>query len=396
MPDLDMLEPVPTLPQSLPVDSESSLQSKPAQTGPGQIQFVTMLRGVAALVVVWTHLVGVWLERRDVDWLPLTVVKDNITTPLGIVQDFGFLSVALFFLISGFIISHVAQREQRGVFMVKRVFRIYPPFIASICLILILFCLQPWLKITTFLMFDTSWQYILQCMVLVNYFVPYTYPFNHINPVAWTLVIEMLFYSLCWMALPWLKRHPMRFSLLGLGLCALGIALARSLGHHFFLLAVNASYLPVLFLGQLLYFRSVGRISALQLGSVSFLAYGIWMYGLRTLHPQFYPASNSYGVSLAIAYGVFVICLLLENQLQILPRWLKFYSNISYSLYLNHGVLGAVLLDVMAPKVGYSLALLIACGLVTAACYASWKWIEVPSQVWCRKLLNSRRTPLPG
>jgi len=116
---------------NLPSTAEVIIQPKE------QFNFISILRAVAALLVVWDHLAGFGTDQNKVNWEPLNLMRSYINTPLGIIQDFGFLGVVLFFVISGFIITHVAQRESRLEFAIKRVFRIYPPFILSIIIIVL-------------------------------------------------------------------------------------------------------------------------------------------------------------------------------------------------------------------------------------------------------------------
>ena len=92
-----------------------------------EIGFLTLLRGPAALCVVWAHYAGLSEHILGDSWCLLAWVRRYIDKPL-LTHDFGFLGVAIFFLISGFIITHVAQSEKRFEFLVKRILRIYPAF----------------------------------------------------------------------------------------------------------------------------------------------------------------------------------------------------------------------------------------------------------------------------
>lgn len=67
--------------------------------------------------MLWDHLVATWLDRNLVSWEPLNAMRAYLVKPLGNIQDFGFVGVALFFLISGFIITHVATSESRRQFV---------------------------------------------------------------------------------------------------------------------------------------------------------------------------------------------------------------------------------------------------------------------------------------
>lgn len=65
---------------------------------PSHIVFIELLRGIASLIVVWDHLVAIWGDSHAVQFLPLYIVREYITKPLGIIQDFGYFGVAIFSL----------------------------------------------------------------------------------------------------------------------------------------------------------------------------------------------------------------------------------------------------------------------------------------------------------
>ena len=56
------------------------------------ITFIILLRGVAVFLILWDHIAS-WLDTWDISWLPLSFIRDYLTIPLGIIQDFGFVGV---------------------------------------------------------------------------------------------------------------------------------------------------------------------------------------------------------------------------------------------------------------------------------------------------------------
>ncbi len=96
------------------------------ETGNGRFVFLDYLRALAAWAVVWNHMLATWPEQRGIHPLVVTAVRAWITQPPGVIQDFGWMAVAVFFLISGFIITHVAAREGVMEFLIKRLFRVFP------------------------------------------------------------------------------------------------------------------------------------------------------------------------------------------------------------------------------------------------------------------------------
>ena len=121
----------------------------------------------------------------------------------------GGAGVVVFFLVSGYVISEVLQREGAAPFLLRRVFRIYPLYITA--------ALGEWLLVNPP---ATGSQRLAQWLLAGDFTgAPYA-----LAGVEWTLRLEMLFYA--WMALLRLANltRPAR-SALWLGACAL-LALA--------------------------------------------------------------------------------------------------------------------------------------------------------------------------
>lgn len=352
------------------------------------INFITLLRGPAALLVVFAHLVGEWLEKNQLDWAPFTLIREYVTAPLAIIQNFGFFGVVLFFIISGYIVTHVSQSEKPIAFMLKRIVRIYPPLILSILLILASYTLYKYTTGNiTFIDHLSITDYLLS-FTLVNYVLV---PQIVINGVAWTLLIEMLFYVLCFLFIPLMKKNVFASNLLMAAFCLTIIFFARSFGDNFFLLAASVAYIPYLLMGQLLYYWNNKIISFKFFALLSIFNYIILTYGIKMIFTNFYDSTNSYGVSFLYAYLLFVVFMLLENRIR-LNRICSFFSNISYSLYLNHGTIGALIITVLYPFLGYSFSLLLALSVTIFISFLSFRFVEEPSRKFARYLVKKKKT----
>lgn len=343
------------------------------------INFLNLLRGVAVLLVVYDHLGAFWPEENQRSWVVNRVIRRWVSEPLGIIQDFGFFGVAVFFLISGFVITHVAQRETRLQFAVKRVLRIYPPLIVSILLIIVITFVQGTQRL--------SLGEYAQSMTLANYFRVPTFA---ASGVAWTLVIEMLFYIGVFVTLPLLKKWPLVANASLLGSCALIILTARSFGPNYFLFAAAVAFVPYLLLGQLLYLRWSRRISTVDYAVFTLATYLVVVFGIRRIHTAFLPAENSYLISLGFAFAIFVIALLFEESVHV-PIGISTTSDISYSLYLVHGVLGYFVLDELVGRIPFTAAIAVAFGVGYGVAYVSHRFVELPSQRLARSLLSGRK-----
>ena len=349
---------------------------------------IALVRAIAALIVVYDHLVGMWLERNHIAWPPSQFADRWIFEPLHIMTHGGGLAVAMFFMVSGFVIVYVAQRETRRAFTIRRVLRIYPPLWASMALLLAVYVPvlawsdDPGLRgyaLQEVLAQPNPLRHILTAMTLGNYLVG-TPP---VNGVAWTLIIEVLFYALVALLLPLLKSRPRTAICVAFGVLAM-LQAVRGANTVVFLLAVNGVSVSYMFLGSLVYFRWTGRIGSafFVFGSVAFWA--LFLHGTRVIMLQPPYTLADYGVSYALAWLAFVVFLLLDNKLR-LGRISMFFSRISYSLYLNHGGLGLLALTLLYPRLGYPAALAITIPLVVGISAASYRWVEAPSQGLARR-----------
>ena len=359
-----------------------TLAATPAEFFPS----IALIRAVAALLVVYDHFLGVWPERAGVTLPVAQAIERWVFTPLHIMQSGGAFGVALFFMVSGFIIVYVGQRESRRSFAIRRALRIYPPLWISIALLLAAYSWTyaasglPRFAIHEVLQNPNPLPYILAALTLGNYLIG-TPP---VNGVAWTLIIEMLFYLMVLLLLPLLKARPRTAIVVAFAGLALLQAIAR-VNSVVFLVAVNCVYVTFLFLGSLVYLRWARKIGNgfFVLATAAF--WGLFVYGIAKLVLQPPWTLAGYGVSYAFAWFAFVALVLVDRHLR-LPRIPAFFSRISYSLYLNHGGLGMLALTLLYPHAGFVVALAIAFAMVVAISAASYRWVELPSQRLARWL----------
>lgn len=351
-----------------------------------QIYFLDVLRGAAAWLVVWDHLFCVFPQHHGLTLPVVRYVNEFVNEPLGVIQNFGWLGVCLFFLISGFVITHVSLRETATEFALKRVFRIFPMLIVAVLLAIGLDddVRQQATPVT-----------VLTNMLLVNYWV---YPQVVLVGVAWTLAIEILFYA--WvLATFWLRRWPAARAGLLLAVVIVVVLAARAFGPAFFLFAASAAYLPYLAVGQILYLllhqRSIGVPAAISLLG---LAYATLLLGLRSIHVQFLPLDNSYLVSFTLALVVFLFAWSVNDRLR--PgRLVRLLADTSYSVYLFHGIVGFFLLGHLMPRLGIGAALVVTVPAVFGFVMLVHHAVEKPLLDVGRRLAGrvSRGTrPAPG
>ncbi|HVJ42080.1 MAG TPA: acyltransferase [Dongiaceae bacterium] len=121
----------------------------------------------------------------------------------------GYAGVDIFFVISGFIMGSVGERERPGDFMAHRLIRIVPLYWA-VTLGMCLMAFVPGL----FANFTFDGPSLLKSL----FFIPYAQPNGEIWPLVvpgWTLNYEMLFYLVFWLGL--VARRPLIVTALLLG-----------------------------------------------------------------------------------------------------------------------------------------------------------------------------------
>ncbi len=184
----------------------------------GRLQSIDALRGIAALGVVFYHAV---LQTQN------AVPNNFFQWPVKLLQfvsSFGYIGVFLFFVISGFCIhlqwartkaSGAERSVQFGSFWKRRIRRLYPPYLITLALFLILAAQTTGLDLTHFLIYDV----VMHLLMLHNLDPQTCYS---INGVFWTLAIEEQLYLAYFLLLFMRKRWGWGFTLAVCGVTRIG------------------------------------------------------------------------------------------------------------------------------------------------------------------------------
>ena len=342
----------------------------------GDIPFIHLLRAMAVIMVMYDHFVGQFLNQNtSISWQPKVFIDTYLLNPLGIIQSFGFMGVSIFFLVSGYIITHVALSEDRKTFALKRVLRIYPPLIVSvlICIACIYLAGAPLPKLMDILLNFTLFNYLSAPQVVIQ-------------GVAWSLAIEVIFYLLTFLLLDVLKRASVLHILLQTIVVALAIYYKNSLGDNFFLFVVCISYLPFLLAGQIFYFWQRKRMSNFVCFAMLTLQFALMQWGLRLVQPDFLRLDNSYLINFIFSFFIFSMFAL--ANVNSVSKWVKKIAEISYSIYLLHGSIGLLILGTLIHYTSYLSALITAIIATLLLAKLSFHLCEKPSQRLARYLLS--------
>lgn len=142
---------------------------------------IEVLRGLAALMVVWQHCWEAFIKNFD----PST--NEYLLFQITSNFDFGRIGVVCFFLISGFVIPYSFKQEKGPIykFAIRRFFRLYPAYWLSLLLAI-------------FIAVHLKDKELSLQTILTNFSMLQTFFHEpHVQGVYWTLQAEICFYLVC-------------------------------------------------------------------------------------------------------------------------------------------------------------------------------------------------------
>ncbi len=289
----------------------------------------------------------------------------------------GWLGVDIFFVVSGFVIPYSLERSGYQLrpdylrFLLKRLLRLHPAYLASIVLALAVTYVSAALPIFQGPPPSLSVIGLALHPPLLNDILG----FGWVQPIYWTLAIELQFYIIVGLLFPLFvdSRLSANYTILGILALSLlplsGIWVVRYLS--LFVMGIstflflrnrpsNRMYLIMILLAGLVCWQRLGWPSAL-VGALT---------------------------SLSIAYINLPV-----------PRLMIGLGTISYSLYLVHAPVGVRLVNLAKrlPAGGLALEIVIAFSALSLSLVAAWiwyRWIERPSQRWSSAVRFSNKETL--
>ena len=351
--------------------------AQPAKSGQvsDKIVFANQLRGLAALCVVLVHYTVVYQYMRPL--LSWVITAPPIEGPIPAFAtwiypwwfDLGAFGVALFFLISGFVIPFSLEKTSRLTFLLARGLRIFPTYWLAL--------LIEWGTIYGFsrhwgkpIVFDR--QTFLYNLALVHT----TIGALGVDFVNWTLAIELKFYALMAILRPLIVRK-MVWPLLAYSVAAMALNLlqSRSVIHLPTQLVAESMYVVFMLPGTLFHYHFTRALSTwrLLLGCGAILAMAAACWKLGPIADQFPLKTLNY----FHAFGVFAAAYAARRWFR-RTRLLDLFADISYPLYLIHSLVGFSVMSylILAWRVPYAISALAAFGLVVLIAWALHVSIE--------------------
>jgi len=348
------------------------------------------LRGIAATMVVLSHFFGATHSTgRQEDLLRILVY------PL----KNGEAAVALFFLLSGFVLSLSAWRgkpQSYSVFIVRRICRIYLPYLFGLALSVLGASIFASHKVSGLSeWFYPTWTGPVDWILVLKHilFIGPRFNVREFNFAFWTLIIEMRVSII----LPFFLLLMRRLSFGGMWLvCAMT-----------FIIGVVCEFrlTPLQILGWTSFFiagaivaravnlesRHLSRIFSRR--SVTLLSLAIFLFGGR-LEPILHLSGLLGRVPSAVG-GLATICAALYNRelrSVLNTRALQFMGRISYSLYLLHVTVLYTTFHLFYGFVPKTIIFVLYMGGNLVLATISYKLIELPSIELGRRLTRKSIT----
>ncbi|MFD2471586.1 acyltransferase family protein [Amycolatopsis silviterrae] len=371
-------------------EPDSAALAEPSSATPKKtrIVFIDIGRGLGALLVFYSHIVHPWIIAKNENAPYADFIEALTSDPMHMSkQGIGQIAVPFFFLVSGFVVTPIALRQGPGRFALNRFIRVYAPmlFVVLLTVFLLLVNLHPpstgqAQTLNPFTVFTNT--------ALVNYLI---FPQVVLVPVAWTMIVEVIFYLLLMAVLPLLRRWVWLGIAVELTFIFVVMMSRSQLGPSWSLFAVNVSYLPAMVIGQVVWATTKKKIP-LWTGAL----YGGCAWSLYVLADiiNVGRVDSSYNLALAFAVACFLMGMFAEDRLKQRKIW-TMLSERSYSIYLLHMLVTFVLLQLLRPAVPLPIALLIVIPAVFGVVELSYRYVERPSHSLARRLSHRQKPPPP-
>jgi peptidoglycan/LPS O-acetylase OafA/YrhL len=364
----------------------------PAAPATARFAFIQILRGVAAILVVWSHLSGFWLLSEGKTSFLQTRWERWIDAPFHLFQNGGHLGVVLFFLISGYIITHTSLREDRPTFVVRRVFRILPMLIVATAVAFGLYLLSLATHTKLIGISGGSVLHWLSSLVLFDGFLPG----GRAMDVTWTLVVELIFYTMTFLVLGVSRNHPLRSVWIMLGIWAVLSVASLDLGPiHRSANSEVALYVGFLIVGRVIYLtqqKLIALIDAIVAGTLALVLYCLF---IEVAEPGFLIAPGGYrGVEPIVTYLYALIVFLAMMRLAParVVRPFTMLGDISYSLYLLHIPVGITVLNLLnSIGVPVDINVIVAILVSVGVAWLTHRFVELPMQRLARRIRPAAR-----
>ena len=287
---------------------------------------IDFLRFVAAIAVVLFHYM--FRGYAEGGYSPISYA------PFDQYAQYGYLGVHLFFMISGFVILLTAMKRDVIQFVISRIVRLYPAFWIAVTLTTlgIVFFASDGMQVSLS-------QYLWNLTMMGSFL-----DIENIDPVYWTLQVELKFYF--WILLILVLKQIKHIEFLIFAWLVVALLEIYHIGHDFTHFALIPEWAPYFSAGALFYlvqtqgftFKRVGLLVLAYLLSLYFALEG------AEEKSQLYGMEFSYAIVLSLITLFYIIftLIILGKTARIHHRWFALLGATTYPLYLIHQKLGQI------------------------------------------------------
>ena len=358
----------------------------------GKLEFADALRGLACASVVASHLQELfWIRSGEATGfantppVPAGTGSTLFVSLTGAMPYFGFGQggVALFFLISGFVIPLSLDRYSAGAFCVGRLWRIVPTYMVcfSVTILAIVLAGAHYGRAFPFTVREVALHSVPGVRLRADS--------RFVDLVIWTLEVEIIFYVLCAVAAPIVRRPGVVFMLLPI---AVLVAVLTMRG--WFIFTIYAPHLIFMFVGVALSAWHVGRLASAS--ACACVAVCLMLAGFAlAISPN--PRLEVVAVSSVAALALFLAAYGLRARIRS-TGIVRMAAMVSYPLYLVHATAGYALMRVLLdfhlpPDAVAAIAIAAVVAIATAVHFAIERPTQAQGQRWARHFTGAPGFP---
>jgi peptidoglycan/LPS O-acetylase OafA/YrhL len=291
-------------------------------------------------------------------WFHLAANGPARHTLLAHLGALGFLGVHVFFVISGFIVPYAMftagyTLKNAWTFLLKRMIRVEPPYMASIALFLLVSVPSALLR------GDKPGVDPVRLALHLGYLIPFFPKYRWITDVYWSLAVEFQYYLAISLLFPLLTSRRQSIRIVSCVLFAASSLLATR----------NARFLPNF--APMFVFGFMGMLRTVGLASRKEFFFVVAICAILT---------NPFAIPYT-ATGVLTLTVIMTMRW--MPGILLWLGDISYSLYLIHEMIGRRILPLgerLLPA-GFLIGPPIAAVLVSILCaLIMFRLVELPAK----------------
>lgn len=350
----------------------------------GYMYGLDLLRVICAVAVVYTH-ASLWAGHSGYDVGFIDAVNSGLIGPLHLAENLSFVGLTAFFLITGVVVTHVSFKESPGQFLPRRAVRLLPALWVAVPLAWLLVLLGTQLETQ-----DPDLGDLVLSMLLLDNAVPDTV---QVLGVTWTLTVQVVFYLLAAATLPLLARRPWLPVAIGASVSSILISLANApMPGPSYQLRMIATFLPVIFIGQLIMLVRMGKlrpVTGIGLGALHF-----WLIVRSTI--TWTETGRIGALPRTVLLLVLVLILFTRADGPISrSRPVSVIAKRTYSIYLLHLPVLFTVLHLLAARIGYVPSLLIGLVVLAIAVELLHRFVEQPVNRYYRRREAARARGRP-